>query len=42
MSQNKTIAVEIGGVSFILQHLLDFVPYVTFYIAGIVIGILGK
>ena len=40
---NTTAVVDdIGGVKYVLMFLAEYVPYITFYIVGTIIGVLGE
>ena len=39
---NTTFVDDIGGVKYVLMFLADYVPYITFYIVGTIVGVLGK
>jgi hypothetical protein len=39
---NTTEVDEIGGVKYVLMFLADYVPYITFYIVGTIVGVLGE
>jgi hypothetical protein len=33
---------DIGGVKYVLMFLADYIPYITFYIIGTIVGVVGK
>jgi hypothetical protein len=38
---NASMEDEIGGLTFLLANLNDYVPYIIIYVVGTLVGIMG-